>query len=154
MKKLILSTVALAAVAVGGIAIAQDGGRMAPPSTKAEATSQAAERFAKLDADKDGQITQTEMSAAHEARIEKRAARMAAKGKEMPDRAGRPERGERMLDRQDTDGDGQISLAEMTAQAMTRFDRMDANKDGAIDATERTAQRDKMKERRAARMGS
>jgi len=149
MKKLILSTVALAAVAVGGIAIAQ-GGRMAPPSTKAEATAQVAERFAELDTDKNGQITAAEMTAHREARMEKRAERRAARGKDKP---GRPMRGGNMGMRADANGDGQLSLAEMTAQAVTRFDRIDANKDGTIDAAERTAQRDKMKERRAARMG-
>jgi Ca2+-binding EF-hand superfamily protein len=150
MKTLILSTTALAAVAVGGIAIAQSGGRMAPPSTKAEATAQVAERFATLDTDKSGQVSLAEMSAHHEARKEKREARMAAKGKEMPDRAAREAR---IGKRADTNGDGQLSLAEMTAQAMARFDRIDTNKDGTIDAAERSAQRDRMKERRAARMG-
>lgn len=149
MKTMILSTAALAAALVGGIAVAQ-GGRMAPPSTKAEASTQAAERFARLDADKNGQVTMEEITAAHQARMEKRQARMAAKGKEMPDR---PMRGARIGKRVDTNGDGQISLAEMTAQAMTRFDRIDANKDGTIDAAERTAQREERKERRAARMG-
>lgn len=150
MKTLILSTAAIAAVTVGGIAIAQGGGRMTPPSTKAEATAQAAERFATLDTDKNGQVSPEEMSAHHEKRMERREARMAAKGKEMPDRSGR---GARIGKRADTNGDGQISLAEMTAQAHTRFDRIDTNKDGTIDAAERTAQRDRMKERRAARMG-
>jgi EF hand len=150
MKTLILSTTALAAVAVGGIAIAQGGGRMAPPATKAEATAQAAARFADLDADKNGQVTEAEMTAHREARKAKRAERMAAKGKEMPDR---PMRGGKIGKRADTNGDGQLSLAEMTAQAMTRFDRMDANKNGAIDAAERSAARDQMKERRAARIG-
>lgn len=151
MKTLILSTAALATVADGGIAIAQGGGRMAPPSTKAEATAQVAERFAMLDADKNGQVTEAEMTAHREARMAKRAERMAAKGKEMPDR---PMRGGKIGKRADTNGDGQLSLAEMTAQAMTRFDRMDANKDGTIDAAERSAMREERKERRAARMGS
>lgn len=149
MKTLILSTAALAAVAVGGIAIAQGGGRMTA-STKAEATAQVAERFATLDADKNGQVTEAEMTAHREARKAKRAERMAAKGKEMPDR---PMRGGKIGQRADTNGDGQLSLVEMTAQAMARFDLMDANKDGTIDAAERTAARDKMKERRAARTG-
>lgn len=150
MKTMILSTAALAAALVGGIAVAQGGGRMAPPATKAEATTQAAEHFTKLDADKNGQVTMEEMTSAHEARMEKRQARMAARGKTMPDR---PMREARIGRRVDTNGDGQISLAEMTAQAMTRFDRMDANKDGTIDAAERTAQREERKERRAARRG-
>ena len=150
MKTLILSTAALAAVAVGGIAIAQGGSRMAPPATKAEATAQAAARFAMLDTDKNGQVTEAEMTAHREARKARRAERMAAKGKEMPDR---PMRGGKIGQRADSNGDGQLSLAEMTAQAMSRFDRMDANKDGTIDAAERTAMRDQMKERRAARMG-
>ncbi len=150
MKTIILSTAALATALVGGIAVAQGGGRMAPPATKAEATTQAAESFAKLDADKNGQVTTQEMTSAHAARMEKRRARMAARGKTMPDR---PMREARIGKRVDTDGDGQISLAEMTAQATRRFDRMDANKDGTIDAAERSAMRDKMKERRAARMG-
>lgn len=150
MKILILSTAALATVVIGGIAIAQSGGRMAPPATKAEATTQAAERFAMLDTDKNGLVSEAEMTAHREARKARRAERMAAKGKEMPDR---PIRGGKIGKRADTNGDGQLSLGEMTAQAMTRFDRMDANKDGAIDAAERTAMRDQMKERRAARMG-
>jgi hypothetical protein len=90
------------------------------------------------------------MTAHREARMAKRADRMKAKGKEMPDR---PMRGGKIGKRVDANGDGQISLAEMTAQAEMRFDRMDANKDGTIDAAERSALRDKMKERRTARSG-
>lgn len=148
MNRIILATAALATVSTGGIAIAQ--GRMAPPSTRAEATAQVQARFNALDTDRNGQISAAEMSTAREARLQKRAERRAAKGKEASDR---PMRGGRIGKRIDTNGDGQISLAEMTAQAMARFDRMDANKDGTIDAAERQAMRDQRRERRADRAG-
>lgn len=45
------------------------------------------------------------------------------------------------MTRADTDGDGQITRAELTAQADDMFARMDANDDGVIDAEDRSARR-------------
>lgn len=56
---------------------------------------------------------------------------------------GGPARGERMLKRVDTNGDGAISQAEMRAQAEKRFARQDANKDGQLSADELRAPRGK-----------
>ena len=43
-----------------------------------------------------------------------------------------PPRGEGMMMRADTDGDGVITRAEALAQAGQRFDRMDLNHDGRL----------------------
>jgi len=46
-----------------------------------------------------------------------------------------------MLARVDTDRDGRISLAEMTAQRLARFDRLDTNRDGTLTREERRVAR-------------
>ncbi|MBO9713959.1 EF-hand domain-containing protein [Sphingomonas sp.] len=130
MKKLILSAaLAGAAIAAGTVpAAAQDMNAIMAAlfpdpngdgvTTKDEMVGAAQARFAQLDANKDGVLDATEMSAGP---------------------------GGRMLARADTDGDGKVSAAEMKAGAEMRFDRLDANKDGKIDAAERDAAMERMK---------
>lgn len=80
-----------------------------------------AARFAKADTDKDGKLTQAERDAAGPAG--------------------------RMLGGRKATGD--LTLADVQAQAGKRFDRMDANHDGKIDQAERDAIRARMGNRQA-----
>ena len=133
MKKLILGAAMVAGsmLALAGPAAAQDGGAMMAAmfldpdgdgvTTRDELLGASAARFAQLDADKDGKLSEAERSAGP---------------------------GGRMLARADADSDGSVSKDEMAAAAATRFDRIDANHDGKIDAAEREAARQRMMERR------
>ncbi len=91
--------------------------------TRDEVLADAAARFAKLDANKDGKVTPEERDAAREGRMGRR---------------GGP--GGRMT--------GDMTLADMQAQAARRFDRVDTNHDGKIDQAERDAMRDRMMQMR------
>lgn len=89
------------------------------------------------DADKDGKLSQEELAAMVLKRMQLRAADMAA----------------RMVERQDADGDGLLTAAEMaTRPAPDRFfDRADADGDGALTAEEIAAAQDRMAEMRDGR---
>lgn len=134
MKKLILGAT-LAAVPLTMLAVpaaAQDGGAAMAAlfpdpdgdgaTSKDEMLTAGATRFARLDADKNGKLSEAEISAGP---------------------------GGRMLGRADTDGDGSVSADEMKTAATARFDRLDTNKDGKIDAAEREAAMERMRERRS-----
>ncbi len=67
MSKLILiSGLALVAAVAPALAQGMGHGRMAPPSTRAEAETRVKAHFAKRDANGDGAVTQTEIKATHE----------------------------------------------------------------------------------------
>lgn len=119
--------------------------------SRAEFVARADARFARLDTDRNGQLAQPEMESAREAMRAKRAERMEARGKAMPERANRAPGNDKRFARLDVNSDGALSLEEHRAQAVIRFDRMDANRDGQIDKAERQSLREKMKDRRAAR---
>ena len=95
--------------------------------TQEEMRAHAAARFAEADTDKDGFLTPEEMMAS---RVGKRA--------------------ERMLERHDTDGNGQLSADELEAAAAERggkranrmMTRLDTNNDGKLALEEMTARRD------------
>lgn len=72
--------------------------------------------FSKADADGNGALSAKEMERLHELRHAERRAAMHA----------------RMMSHLDTDGDGQVSQAELDAMAAKRFSRMDANGDGSL----------------------
>lgn len=168
----------IAATALGGAALAgvayaaQDmGQRPAPPATQAEAMARADQRFAALDANRDGQLSADELKGPRAARMigradtdkngkisqaEFRAAAASRFARADTDRDGTIEAGERqgkwgkrggrgggarMLARLDTDRDGAISQAEFVAGAQQRFQKMDSNGDGRIDAAEIQARR-------------
>lgn len=105
-------------------------------------------RFAKLDTDKNGQISKAEMAAAQEAKADKRADKRAEAGK-----PGGPE-GRHWGGRGDANKDGTVTKAEFMAGPMAMFDKADANKDGQVTADEikaaRQAMRSAWKDRKAA----
>lgn len=132
--------------------------------TRAELTASLDAHFAKLDTNKDGQITKEERDAHHKARADEHFKRLDADGngqvsraefdaaheKRMAERAERGE-GEGGMHRGghhgmrdmhgmfDADKDGIITKAEAQARAFEMFDRGDANKDGKITKEERDA---------------
>lgn len=92
--------------------------------TRAEAEARAGERFAALDANKDGLIAAEELAA----------------GGDGPRRAGG-------VGRADANGDGKLAKDEYVASQLNRFDRQDANQDGQLTKAERDQARARMMER-------
>jgi Ca2+-binding EF-hand superfamily protein len=144
MNRTRFSLLALAALAAAGAAGAKPpeggrGGMMAARLaemdsnkdgriTKAEAEAARMRMFDKLDADKNGIVTAAEIKTAHES--------MAARRPD-DDKGGKGgEHGMRGIERQDVNGDGQVTREEAKAAPYPMFDRLDANKDGVIDAAE------------------
>ena len=155
MKKLLLASSAAALIAVAP-AIAQTAqsapakerhARMDRVETRAETQSRVATHFAKLDANRDGFVTQAETDALMGQRDQKRAERM-EKRAERRDPA-------KIFDRLDGNKDGQVTRAEAEAAHTARvaskggksanahavsmgrlFDRADSNKDGTITRAE------------------
>ncbi|MDV3456428.1 EF-hand domain-containing protein [Sphingomonas sp. HF-S4] len=113
-------------------------------ATPVLAAPQAGDMFAKADANGDGAVTQAEFLADVDARFAGLDANKDGKISK-DERPGNGERGGRMLNRLDTDGDGAISLAEQRAQATKRFARLDTNGDGKLDQAERAAARERMR---------
>lgn len=92
-------------------------------------------KFAEADTNNDGLLSTTEMAAAAEKRREEMRRRMEER------------RQQKMLERLDTNGDGQVSEAEFLDRPNPRFDLADSNDDGVIDAEEREAMASKAKRR-------
>jgi Ca2+-binding EF-hand superfamily protein len=154
-----IATAIFAVTALGGTAIAAQQETAPPPPgvhghgkhrmlprTREEATAAADRMFAKLDSDRNGQVTAAEFAAVREARQERREARgkaMGGRGQKMGGKMG-----ERMFARMDIDRSGSVSQAEHRAAALARFQRIDTNGDGRIDDTELQAMRDKRMARR------
>lgn len=105
--------------------------------TKDELLADVDKRFARLDTDKDGKITQAEREALGGGMRGRMAERM------MERRGGEGRMG-RALERVDTNGDGVITLDEQRAGATQRFAYIDRNSDGKVDKAERDALRDMM----------
>lgn len=101
--------------------------------------------FDKMDANNDGALSKDEFDQASGARSGTRRANRAASG------AANGGRNNQIGNRQssntssgryfDTNGDGQVNKAEMTAATLARFDLIDANKDGIATPDERRAYR-------------
>lgn len=102
-------------------------------------------RFAALDTDKNGQVSKAEFTAAHEARADKRAGR--GEGRKWGGRhhAGPGKRGMMMGGRGDANKDGTVTRAEFMAGPVAMFDKADANKDGKVTADEMKAARQAMR---------
>jgi hypothetical protein len=105
-----------------------------------------AKRFAAIDTDKNGAISQAEFMAAHDMRGEHRADRREKRmehgkmGKRHEHEGGRDGRMD-MMARADSNGDKAISQPEFRAAAEARFAKADTNKDGSITPDERKAGR-------------
>lgn len=173
MKKFTIG-LSLMALAAAGTAIAQHGGDHRGPDadndgvvTRAEVQTHSKQMFARMDANKDGQLNEAD----REARRDEHRSRMFAAmdenedgqitraefmGFERPAKTG--ERGKHhrmggrghhgggaMMRMADTNNDGVVSPAEFTAGALQRFDRMDANSDGQITKEERQTAREQMR---------
>ena len=158
MKKKMLIGAAVA-LSVPAIAIAQPGGERGMRADAngdgliqmAEIEAQAEQRFARLDLDGNGAITQAEATEAREKMKAMMAERRAGgEGKRRGGRGGRGGDGA-MFERADANGDGQLTFAEFSAPMMQRFAQHDANGDGAISAEERAAAREARKAARGSR---
>ena len=119
-----------------------DGNRIV---TKAEAIAADA-RFAKIYANGDGSISQSEFMAIHEAGAERRAdrrkKRMERIGAGMREGRQPPRLGAMvMMARADINGDKAVSQAEFRAAIDARFSKADANQDDSISIEERQAAR-------------
>ena len=155
-------------------ALAQDRGGKAGPVTRADVEARVKDRFAKIDANRDGSVTPAEMRThAQGKKAERRDKRFdaldanndGAVSKSEFDAApvaneGKRKRGMRMMraargmwKAADVNGDGQISLTEALARPLERFDRADTNRDGVMTPDERKAARDQMRSEWRAKRG-
>jgi hypothetical protein len=151
-------------------------GAMTEPQTRADAAAKVKAKFARTDKNSDGFVTGEELAAESEARMagmrDRNFDRMDAnkdgsisraeydsqvmgRGRRadragQPSRGGQAERGDRsgwMMSRADSNGDGKMSEAEMTANTLARFDKIDTDKNGIVTPEERRASWAKMFER-------
>lgn len=180
-KTLFAAGMSALALLAAGVALAQSGeGRLGRDAdvTRAQLVAELDARFAKLDANGDGNISAAEQKAAREARFAERFKRMDLDGNgsitlaEMQaaherrgDRgeAGAEHRGRHGGRRHfggwggwgggrgnaDANGDGLTSKAEFQTMALQHFDRSDADRNGVLTAAERQQARAAMKAERA-----
>ena len=118
-------------------AVAQVRGRMIPPETLEVSLQRSDRMFDRLDADRDGAITQAEIAA-----MGQRAQGQGGQGPGPgPGRGGG--RGAGMMGQMfataDADGDSRITREEMRTSATARFREQDRNGDGLVSADERPA---------------
>ncbi len=158
MKKSTLGISALALAAIAGVAIAAEApqhmnhGRMAEPTTRAEAQTAAGEMFDRIDTNHDGNISRDEFAAPRgksDSGHDHSAAQAApehGQGEAMGHRMGgdRGRRGHGMMAMMllrdaDTNGDKAVTRPELTAAALKHFDAADANKDGKLTPEEKQA---------------
>lgn len=112
-----------AAVAAMTASVALAQAPAAPgPMTRAEMQQRVQQRFAQMDTNHDGSLTQAELVAAG---VD---ANMATA----------------MMQRMDTNHDGKITLEELTARQLAAFDAADTNHDGILTPEERAAAMAKM----------
>ncbi len=174
---IVLSSVIAPAVAQEARSLAEAAGK---PMTRADVETRVKQRFAKIDADRNGSVTKAEIDGGRNAKMKERQDRhftaMDANQDGLISRAefdaghagrkhaemkhgGSKHQGRRgfghgkMFDRSDANADGKLTLAETMAKAMARFDAFDANKDGTLTPEERKAAREKMREARRAKRG-
>jgi len=107
-------------------------------------------RFAQLDANRDGQISRVEFFAPRPRaeRAERRAQRVERRGQRGNGGGMFARLGGNRFQRVDSNKDGRISLAEVTALRLRAFDRADANRDGLVTREERRSVREARQTRR------
>ena len=125
MRKLVtLSLAAAALMGASGIAYAQaEGASPRDPLTRAQAEQRSAEAFGRLDANKDGVLTQADRDASRETRRQERFARLDANDDGQLNDADREARRKEAFDRADADHSGGISYEEFAALRDQRIDR-------------------------------
>lgn len=113
-------------------------------------------RFTALDTNKDGQISKAEFTAGHQARSDKRAEAGKGEGRKGHHFRGRHHGGKGMMGGWRGQGgkDGAVTKAQYMAGPLAMFDRADTNKDGKVTAEEMTAARNAMREAWKARKGA
>ena len=175
MKTIFSLFVGAALLASSGAALAQGRGPAASV-TRDQAVAQADQRFARMDANRDGRVTADERS---QVRLGRRADRQAQLFARLDtDRNGslsqaefaarqalraerRAERGERRGNRRGMraerrqarllGADGVITRDEFRARAAQRFERLDANRDGTVTLAERSDSRQRLRQQRMER---
>ena len=185
MKKLTLGLSALALAVAGTAYAAQDGQKHGPDAdgngvvTRAETQAFAARMFTRMDANKDGKLTEADRTARREARRTAMFAKLDSNSNGQVSREefmtfdrdgdgkdGKHHRmgregghgGKGMMAMADTNKDGAVDKAEFAAGALKHFDQMDANKDGQVTKEEgqvaRKAMRAKWREMKQDRTAS
>ena len=183
MNKYLLGGIAAVALAAGSAALAE-AAPPAKPTSRAHRAPQSelrtdvpghvARMFARLDANKDGFITQAEIDAGQAnraAKVEKRAERFdparmfarldsnkdgkiseaegdAAHNARVAAKGGKPaatHAGGGLFARLDSNKDGRVSLAEAQQMALQHFDRADLNHDNKLTPDERRQSRQQLK---------
>lgn len=147
-----LTLAALVAAGVSTVALAQEEPAAPPPGG-----DMAMQFFDKVDADKDGKITQAEIDAFKAARFAEADADKDGKlspaelvaMREKMEAERRTAQAEKMVSRFDRDGDGLLSADEMAAgpRPKTMIERLDTDGDGAVSKAEAEAAHDRMAER-------
>ncbi len=119
----------------------------------ADRAAMMSKRFAAIDTDKNGAISEAEFMAMHEARADRRGERRGKAmergmmgepgmmGAHMGHRGGRGGGAMGIMKRADTNGDQAVSQAEFRAAVEARFAKADTNNDGTISVEERQANR-------------
>lgn len=135
--ELALAAVLAVTAAAGGTAALASG---KPGMQHADRGAFAQERFAEMDADKDGKVTAAEMRAFHDARFAKADAngdgKLSLEELDESRRAERQDRLKKMVLWLDADGDGMLSSEEFEPRKGAMLSRMDADGDGALSMEE------------------
>jgi EF-hand domain pair/EF hand len=165
--KLLITMAVLASAASAGYA-QRGGGLMWQGSvTRAQVEARVRERFAQVDANRDGAFTREEVQSARQDLVKKvrdsrfelldqnkdgsvsRAEFDAARGDNAQNGGNRMRRGQggqgAGFARRDENSDGKVTLSEALSRSLARFDEADANKDGTLTPEERMAARGKLR---------
>ena len=127
MKKLIIAASAAATLFTGAAVSAQPsqgGPAHMRPTSQADAIARADQRFQRLDTDRNGRLTRTELQAGKQ-RAEARADQKRSGG---PDGQKRGRKGGLQIDRLDSNRDGLITRAEFRSHAVERFAKRDGKR--------------------------
>ena len=129
MKKLIIAATAAAMLFTGAAVSAQPaqgGPANMRPTSQADAIARADQRFQRLDSNRDGRLTRTELQAGKQ-RAGAKAGQQRSGG---PDVHKRGKKGGPQIERLDTNRDGVITRAEFRSHALERFANRDSKRGG------------------------